>query len=457
MDMTEARARAALVGCCLAQFVLSVNGSIVNSALPDIQSDFHVDLTTLQWVVSAFVVTIAGLLTAAGSLADRIGRRRTMLLGFALLGVGSIACALAGDVIVLIGGRVVQAVGAAALATAGMAAVSGIFSDARARGAAVAWWAGVGTVALVAGPAIGGAVVGLAGWRAVFWLTVALCVAGAAIVVGALRESRADRPARFDALGQILLSALLVAVSVALLEGPREGWGSPLVIGMLVAAAMAIAATAVHVRRAAHPLIPPSLLRSVPYLGAAASALLGYALAGGMFFALPLYLQSTLRLSVGESALALLPVAGAALVAAVVSGRIVAAGRTRLDLVVAGLLLAGSAAALLVADGSLAVVVAASVVFGAGYGLIGDPLSVSALSALDPAEAGLASALFSTGKQFGQLLGIATVGIILGSATDDLASHFARAGSLLWAVFAVLGAAIALVNLVLGRRATATA
>ena len=443
----------ALIGCCIGQVLLSANGSIVNSALPAIQSEFGVDLTTLQWVVSAFFVTIAGLLTAVGSLADRIGRKRTMLIAFVVLAAGSIIAALAGNVLVLIAGRVIQAVGAAGIATAGLAAVSAIYPGPKMRATAVAWWAGVGTVALVAGPAIGGAVVGLAGWRAVFWLSALTCAVGVAVVAAAVTESRADAPARFDAIGQVFVSTFLVAVAVVLLEGPREGWTSPLVLTATLVAVAALAATIARVRKAARPIIPPSLFRSVPYLSATVSALLGYALAGAVFFSLPLYLHSRLGMTAGDSALAMLPIAGSALVAAIVSGAIVDRGRSRIDLVAAGLLLAAGAAGLLVAGDSLAAVVVASVVFGAGYGLIGDPLSVSSLSALPAQEAGLASALFATGKQFGQLLGIATVGIVLGSASSDIGARFLSSGPLLWGLLAGFGATIAVLNLVVGRRA----
>lgn len=447
MPASATRSRIALIGCCLVQFVLNLNGSIVNSALPAIQHDFSVGLTTLQWVVSAYIVTLAGLLTALGSLSDRVGRRRTLLAGAAVLAAGSILCALSGDALMLIAGRVVQAVGAAALSAAGLAAASGIYTDRKARGAAVAWWAGVGTVALVAGPALGGVIVGAAGWRAVFWLSVGLCAVAAVLIVTTLAESRATAPGRFDVVGQVLVSTLLVAVSVALIEGPRQGWGSAIVVGAGAVAMIALVALVLHVRRAANPIIPPALFANVPFVAASASALLGFATAGAMFFALPLYLQSVRGLSPVDAAFTMLPLAGAALIAAIVSGWIVDRGRSRFDLVLAGCLLALGALGIALGSGSLPTLIAASVAFGAGYGLLGDPLSVSALSALPEAEAGLASALFSTGKQFGQLLGIALVGIVLGSAAGDLAPHFERSGSELWILLAVCGVGVAAVNL----------
>ncbi|MCC3295692.1 MFS transporter [Arthrobacter sp. zg-Y411] len=442
------KAVVALIACCIAQFVLTVNGSIVSIVLPDIAKEFGSSMTMLQWTVGVYVLAFACLLTAAGNMADRLGRRRILLAGLAVILIGSVVCALSPDVVVLIVGRVVQAVGAAMLASSGLAAVSARSSDTAVRVRAIAWWAAIGGVALAAGPFIGGVVSEFFGWRGVFWMSVPVALIGLALVPIAVRESRNPSPLPFDVVGQLLVSGFLAALAFAMIEGTQLGWTSAPILISLGAAAVLLIVWLLRARRRPDPLIPLRLFADRPFVRASLTSIIGFAAAAGFFYIAPQYLRSIRGESALEAGIFLLPLAIAALVSAQLSGRIVAAGRAGQDLVAGGGIMAlGSVMLLLWSDGSLWVEAASFVVFGFGYGLLNDPLSVEELAALPDSEAGLASSLFSTSKQTGQLLGIAVVGTILSAASADFANAYRHVGGWVWMALLVCSIAVAALNI----------
>ncbi|MGW9403452.1 MFS transporter [Arthrobacter sp. NPDC055585] len=437
----------ALSACCIAQFVLTVNGSIVSIVLPDIAREFGASMTLLQWTVGVYVLAFACLLTAAGNTADRLGRRRILIAGLAVILIGSLVCALSPDVAVLIAGRVVQAVGAAMLASSGLAAVSARSSNTAVRVRAIAWWAAIGGVALAAGPFIGGVLSEYFGWRGVFWMSVPVALIGLILVTISVKESRNPSPQPFDAVGQILLSGFLAALAFALIEGTQLGWTSAPILIVLGAAAVLLTVGLLRARRRPDPLIPLRLFADRPFVRASLTSVIGFAAAAGFFYVAPQYLRSIRGESALEAGIFLLPLAIAALASAQLSGRIVAAGRAGQDLVAGGVVMAlGSVMLLLWSDGSLWVVAAAFIIFGFGYGLLNDPLSVEELASLPDSEAGLASSLFSTSKQTGQLFGIAAVGTILSAASPDFASAYRDVGGWGWAALVICGVAVSALN-----------
>ena len=441
------KAVVALVACCIAQFVLTVYGSIVSIVLPDIATEFGSSMTMLQWTVGVYVLAFACLLTAAGNLADRLGRRRILITGLAVILIGSVVCALSLSVAVLIVGRVVQAVGAAMLASSGLAAVSAQSTDTAVRVRAIAWWAAIGGVALAAGPFIGGVVSEFFGWRGVFWMGVPVTLIGLILVPISVKESRNPSPLPLDVGGQLLVSGFLAALAFALIEGTQLGWTSAPILIALGAAAVLLIVALLRARGRPDPLIPLRLFADRPFVRASLTSIIGFAAAAGFFYVAPQYLRSIRGDNALEAGIFLLPLAMAALASAQLSGRIVAAGRAGQDLVAGGVTMAlGSVMLLLWSDGSLWVVAAAFVVFGFGYGLLNDPLSVEELASLPDSEAGLASSLFSTSKQTGQLLGIAAVGTILSAASSDFATGYRDVGGWVWVALLVCGVAVSALN-----------
>ncbi|MBC2932067.1 MFS transporter [Nocardioides sp. zg-1228] len=434
-----------VVVCCLSQFLHTVYGSVANIALPDISRDLGAGLGSLQWVVSAYVLSLASLLVFAGNLADRIGRRRVLVLGNVVMVVGSIVCALSTSVPSLVVGRVVQGVGSALIAPAGLSLLAAAFPETARRAVAVMWWTTIGTASLAAGPILGGLLVKDLGWTSVFWAGVPLGGVASVLAVALLQESRSERPTPFDGVGQVLLTLLLAAVAFTLIEGSHLGWTSAPVLAAALVAVASLVALAPYELRRSDPLLPLHLLGDRPFVTALSMAVAGYLALAGLLFVNTFYLQSERGLDATQAGLMTIPLAAGATASALLAARLVAGGHSRAALVASGVLIALGAGGLWTTESAaLWTVVVPYFVFGLGFGLIADPVSVTALSELPTAEAGLASSLISTSKQTGQLIGIAGVGSILAipqTSSDALA--FDHMGGWVWAVLLVAGVLIA--------------
>ncbi|WP_191906627.1 MFS transporter [Microbacterium lushaniae] len=437
-----------IVACCLSQFLHTVYGSVVNIALPDIARDLGAGIDSLQWVVSAYVLTLASLLTFAGTLADRIGRKRTLLLGNAVMVAGSVVCALSPSVPVLVCGRVLQGIGSALIAPAGLSLLAEAFPERARRAIAVMWWTTIGTASLAAGPILGGLLVRDLGWTSVFWAGVPLGALAILLAVVLLKDSRADQPVPFDLVGQVLVTITLAGFAFALIEGVHLGWTSPAVLTAAALAVVALIALVPYEQRHPHPLIPVQLLRDRSFVGGLGMAVLGYLALAGLLFLNTFYLQSERGLNATAAGLLTIPLAAGATTSALLAARLVVRGQSRRALVMSGALLAAGAAALWATEhGALWAVIVPYFVFGLGFGFIADPVSVTALSSLPESEAGLASSLISTSKQTGQLLGIAGVGTILAAASGSDAAEFDDMGGWVWTALVIAGLGILLLAL----------
>lgn len=438
-----------LVTCCLSQFIHTVYGSVVNIALPAIAKDLGAGMDALQWLVSAYVLALASLLTFSGTLADRFGRKRILMLGNLVMLAGAIVCALSVDTPTLIAGRVVQGVGSAMIAPAGLSLLTAALPGTARRAMAVVWWTTIGTVSLAAGPILGGLLVRGLGWQSVFWAGVPLGLTAFVLAVALLKESRSDSPTPFDPVGQILLTLLLAALAFTLIEGAHLGWTSPAIgIGIAVVVPILVALIP-YERRHPHPLVPVSLFADRPFTRAISTAVLGYLALAGLLFLNTFYLQSARRLDPMSAGLLTLPLAIGATVSAQLSGPFVAKGRSRgILLVSGGLIVLASLGLWATEHAALWWVVVPYLVFGFGFGFIADPISVTALSSLPTAKAGLASSLISTSKQVGQMLGIAGAGTLLAlHAGTNETQAFDDMGGWVWALLAASGAGLVLLNL----------
>jgi len=431
--------------CCLSQFLHTVYGSVANIALPDISRDLGAGIDSLQWVVSAYVLTLASLLIFAGNLADRIGRRRVLVLGNVVMITGSIICAVSTSVPLLIVGRVIQGAGSALIAPAGLSLLAAAFPETARRAVAVMWWTTIGTASLAAGPILGGLIVNDLGWTSVFWAGVPLGAVASILAVVLLQESRAQHPAPLDGVGQLLLTLFLAALAFALIEGVHLGWTSvPVLVAIFVAVASLVALVP-YERRHPDPLLPLHLLTDRPFVTALTMAIAGYLSLAALLFLNTFYLQSERGLNATAAGLMTIPLAAGATASALWAARLVAHQRSRAALIASGALIAIGAAGLWLTESApLWTVIVPYFVFGFGFGLIADPVSVTALSELPTEESGLASSLISTSKQTGQLLGIAGAGSILAVAgTSSDAVAFDDMGGWVWAVLVAAGALIA--------------
>ena len=428
-----------LVLLCTAQFVdvLDVNAVIV--ALPVIGRDLDLSGGALQWVVTAYVLVFAGCLLIAGRLADAFGRRRVFVAGLGLFTAASLACGLAPAAEALVAARGAQGLGAALTAPAALAMIIDAFPAGRERERGVAAWTGVAAVGGAAGLVLGGVIAGELGWRWIFLLNVPVGLAALALTPRLLDESRAEqRPSSLDLPGALAATGGLGLLVLALALAEQAGPLAPATLVALAGAALLLVALAVRERTAAHPLVPPALLRNRPLAAALlAAALLTATTSGGGILA-TLHLQDVLALSPAGAGLLLLPLS-----LAVVAGSTGAARmRGSAPAVIAGgvaLIAAGSAvaAASLTATSGRAGVIAWGVLAGLGLGAASVAATTLGASAVREGDRGTAAGLLNTSAQVGTAVGVAAF-ILIAGTTDAAAGH--RLGYAAAAVLAVLGA-----------------
>ena len=401
-----------LLICCLSLFMVGLDMTVVNVALPSIGRDMDAGVSGLQWTVDAYTVVMASLLMFSGSLADRFGRRRTFVTGLAVFTAASVACGLAPDATALIAFRALQAVGASMLNPVAMSIIANTFTDPRERAQAVGVWGAVFGISMALGPVVGGTVVAAVGWRAIFWVNLPVGLAAIALTLRFVPESRAPRPRRFDPVGQALVIVLLAGLTYGIIEGPARGWSSAPVIAALGAAAVALPALLAYEPRRREPLVELRFFRSAPFASAVGIAVAAFATFGGFLFLNTLYLQQVRGLSPVHAGLATVPLAAMTVVASPISGRIVGRRGPRIPLLIAGVCMT-IACALLTGIGPATPTVqlmAAYVVFGIGLGFVNAPVTNAAVSGMPRAQAGVAAAIATTSRQVGQTLGVAVVG-----------------------------------------------
>jgi EmrB/QacA subfamily drug resistance transporter len=433
----------------------------VNVALPSIQRELHAPLSGLQWTIDAYTVVMASFLILAGSTADRFGRRRIFQIGLATFTLGSLLCSLAPGLPWLVAFRMLQAVGGSMMNPVAVSLIANTFTDPRERARAIGVWGGVFGLSIAAGPVLGGLLVDSVGWRGIFWVNIPVGVAAIVLTALFVPESRAAHARRPDPVGQALVIAALAALTYAIIEGPRAGWVSPVILGLFVVAAAAVAGLIVYEPRRREPLLDLRFFRSAPFSGATLIAVSAFAAMGGFLFLNTLYLQDVRGLSALHAGLYTLPLAVMTLLLAPLSGWIISRRGPRLPLLVAGVAMTGGGLLLtgLTPGTSVAWLMAAYVTFGIGSGLVNAPITNTAVSGMPVAQAGVAAAVASTSRQVGQSLGVAVVGSAVASALHgQLRVGLTQASHAGWWIITGCGVAVLLIGLLTsGRWALATA
>jgi EmrB/QacA subfamily drug resistance transporter len=442
--------------CCLSLFVVGMDVTIINVALPSIGRDFGAPVAGLQWTVDAYLLVVASLLMLSGSAGDRVGRRTVFQVGLVVFTVGSLACSLAPGLGWLIAFRALQAVGGSMLNPAAMAIVTNVFTDPAERAKAIGLWGSVFGLSLAVGPVVGGALVDSAGWRGVFWINVPVGIAAIALTARYVPQSRAAVRRRLDPVGQSLVIVALGTLSYGIIEGPDLGWGSALITGCF---AMAVAATVLLVgwsRRAPEPLIDLRFFRSLPFSGAALTAVTGMCAMAGFLFLITLYLQDVRGYSALTAGLFLVPMALVMAVSAPVCGRVIARSGPRGPLLVAsaGTIAGGVLLSFLTAASPAWYVLLSCVVFGVGMGWVNAPVTNNAVAGMPRARAGAAAAIASTGRQVGSSLGVAVTGTVLAAGLHGpLAAGFTSATRPAWWIVTAMGGCVLVVTLATTGRA----
>jgi DHA2 family methylenomycin A resistance protein-like MFS transporter len=396
-------------------FLVLLDVTIVNVALPRIGTDLNAGVETLQWVVDGYAVALASLLLTGGTVGDSRGHRRVVVAGFAVFGLASLACGLAPGAGVLVVARVVQGVGAALLLPGTLAVIAGTAPDAQARARAIGVWAGIGSLALPAGPLLGGALVETLGWRAVFVANVPVVLVALLLTVAVAPRTRVEPPRGVDRAGVLLGALLLATVTFALVEAGHHGLDASAVAAAGLAVLLVVVFVAVE-RRVADPMLPPGLFRRREFVAANLVGAVMNLGTLGLLFVLTLYLQAVQGRSAFGAGVAVLPLFVPLVVLAPAAGRVVARTGPR-PVMVAGLLLAASGlvvTALLQAGDAL--LTAGLLLWGVGMALLTPAVVAAALCAVPPAMAGVASGINNTARQAGGAVGIAAFGALAGPA-----------------------------------------
>jgi EmrB/QacA subfamily drug resistance transporter len=403
-----------LTAVALGTFMLLLDITIVNVALPDMQTALKASFSDLQWVIDAYALTLAALLLTTGSLADLFGRRRLYLIGLVVFTVASALCGAAQSTLMLELSRGLQGVGGATMFAVSLALLADAFRGGRERGIAFGVWGALAGIAVAVGPVVGGALVSGLSWRWIFFVN--LPVGAAALAITALRvaESRDERARRPDWPGFVLFSAALASLVYALIEAGRHGFGATSVIATFVVAGVLLAIFLVVEVRSSHAMFDLALFRLPTFVGGDIAAFGMSASIFSVLLYLVLYLQDALNYSALQTGLRLLVLSGGVLAASGVAGRLTSKVPIR-ALIGPGLILVGVGLLLtrgLTAHSSWTHLIPGMIVTGVGIGMVNPPLASTAVGVVEPRRAGMASGINSTFRQVGIATGIALLGTL---------------------------------------------
>jgi EmrB/QacA subfamily drug resistance transporter len=403
--------------------------TIVNVALPSIQSTLGVTPANLEWVVNAYVVALASLILVGGALGDRYGRKRVFLIGVAVFTAGSAACALAPDDPELIAARVVQGMGAAIMAPLTLSILVEAFPAER-RTTAIGIWAAVAGLGFGIGPIVGGVLIKLFDWSAIFWVNVPIGIAGVAITLAGVRESRDPVASTLDPLGALLAAAGLFLLTLGLIETNEHAWLSAHTLSLLGGGVICVAAFLIHEARTERPMVPLGFFRIGSFASASAIYGLMYLAFAGTFFFVTLFFQNVKGWSPLQTGLSWIAINVPFLAISPFAGRLVRRyGGAAVSGV--GLLLGGGGMiglARLQVDSSYSAAWPFYVLIGLGYGMAAPAVSSAAMGSIPPAHSGVGAGILNSSRQIGAALGLAVLGSLSVAAVSRAWSD--RIGSL---------------------------
>jgi EmrB/QacA subfamily drug resistance transporter len=460
-EMTRQRRLLVLGICCMSLLIVGLDSTIVNVALPKIQTDLHASVSGLQWTIDAYTLVLASLLMLSGSTGDRMGRRRTFQTGLVIFTLGSLLCSLAPGLGWLIAFRMVQAVGGSMLNPVAMSIITNVFTEPKERAQAIGVWGGVIGISLALGPIVGGALVDSIGWRSIFWINVPVGILALILTILYVPESRADHPRRVDPIGQVLIFVFLSTLTYAIIEGPGRGWGSDLIIALFAVSAASIVCFVAYEQRRAEPLIDPRFFASLPFSAATVIAVCAFGALSGFLFMNTLYLQKVREFTPLHAGLATVPIAVTTLIFAPLSGRIVGRRGTRIPLLISGLGLTAAGLMLTRLTNTTPIwwLYTTYVVFGLGFAMVNAPITNTAVSGMPRAQAGVAAAIASTSRQVGATLGVAIIGsAVVTGINGRFEMSFSQASHIGWWIIAGSGLVVLVLGLASsGPRAAASA
>jgi EmrB/QacA subfamily drug resistance transporter len=400
---------------CFALFMLMLDNTVVNVALPSIQRDLHATLSGLEWTINAYTLTLAVLMVTGGRLGDIFGRRRMFLFGVVVFGASSLIIGFAPNEAVLVAFRAIQGVGAAFMMPATLSIITQTF-PAEQRGMAIGTWAGVSAMALAIGPVLGGFLTESVSWRAIFFINPPIAAIAIAVTLFATRESRDETVGRsVDYPGIAALTLSLTALVLALIEGNSWHWGSTRILGLFAFAFVGLLAFVQIELRSRAPIVNFSFFRSRSFLGSNLVAFFVTFAMFSQFFFLTLYMQNVLHYSPLQAGLRFLPATVLIIIAGPIAGRLADRVGPR-PLMTLGLLIVSGALFIqsgLTAHSGYGLLLPGFVLMGIGMGLVMSPMSMAAMNAVDRTKAGVASGTLSMNRMIGGTFGVAVMGALV--------------------------------------------
>jgi EmrB/QacA subfamily drug resistance transporter len=416
-----------LAAMCFALFMIMLDNTVVNVALPSIQKDLGATVSGLEWTVNAYTLAFAVLLVTGGRLGDLFGRRRMFLFGVVTFAASSAFIGFSQSEAWLVGGRAVQGIGAAFMMPGTLSIISNAFPPAE-RGKAIGTWAGVSAMALAIGPVVGGFLVENVSWQSIFFLNLPVAAGAVVVTLFSTHESRDETaPPSLDIPGVTAITVGLAALVLALVEANSWGWGSARIVGLFVTAVVALAAFVLVETRSRYPMVDFSFFRSRSFLGANVVAFIVSFAMLAMFFFIALYMQNIKGYSPLQAGVRFLPSTVVIMFAGPIAGRLTDRVGSR-PLITAGLVMVSGS---LFWQGHLSVdtpygsLAGAFVLMGFGMGLVMSPMSTAAMNAVEQSKAGLASGILSMSRMVGGSFGVAAMGALI----TGLGNH--RLGELL--------------------------
>jgi EmrB/QacA subfamily drug resistance transporter len=431
---------------CFALFMVMLDNTVVNVALPSIQRELHASLGGLEWTVNAYTLAFGVLLVTGGRLGDIFGRRKVFLFGVVLFAASSAFIGFSQSQAWLIAGRAVQGVGAAFMMPATLSIITNAFPPEE-RGKAIGTWAGVSALALAIGPVVGGFLVENVSWQSIFFINLPVAVGAVAVTLFATHESRDETVVpKIDAGGIATITTGLTALTLALVEANSWGWGSPRIIGLFALASAGLAAFAYIERRVQVPMVDFAFFRARTFLGTNLVAFIVSFSMLAMFFFISLYLQNVLRFSPLETGLRFLPTTLMVVTVAPIAGRLADRIGSR-PLITVGLTLVAISLlwlSFLSTDTGYDFLLPGFVLMGIGISLVMAPMSTAAMNSVDKSKAGVASGILSMSRMIGGTLGVAVLGAFIGrpGASDEFVRSLAE-GLKVGAAVASVGAVVA--------------
>jgi EmrB/QacA subfamily drug resistance transporter len=430
-------------------FMIMLDNTVVNVALPSIQRDLGADLSSLEWIVAGYALTFAALMLIGGKLADAYGRRLIFVAGIAIFTLSSLACGLAGSEDVLIGARIVQGVGAALMNPATLSIIAATFPP-RERGTAIGIWAGVSALALAIGPLVGGLLTEHLSWNWIFYVNVPVGILAVVASYLLIEESSDETHERLDLPGLATSALGLFSLTYALIEANTYGWGSARIVGAFAVAALALGAFVLLEHRQRAPMLDLTLFRSGTYAGANLVMLLVALAMFGVFFFVSLYMQNILGYSAVEAGAAFLPMTLLIVLVAPIAGKtsdrigsrwLITAGMTLLAVQLLYFSQLG-------VDANFWTLLPGMLIGGIGMSLTMTPTAAAAIRAVPVQKSGVGSAVLNAARQVGGSLGIAFIGAIIaneagGSRTPDAFMDGFSTGLVVAAIIAAAGAVVA--------------